>query len=133
MFPVSNSANTAPITIRNGTIQNFNVGINVGPALNGGPLNGYFSNIRISNIFFFSDGEGVNFYKTNSSTVSYCVFTNVSIGIGDSQSQGGNTYVNDEFKGTISGQFAGLSFTGLGIGGNTPYTIGYCHFEAPTN
>jgi hypothetical protein len=89
--------------------------------------------VPLAVITFFSDGEGVAFYKANSSSVRDCVFTNVNTGIGDSQSQGGNTYVNDTFNGNISGQFAGLSFSGLFISGNTPYTVEHCHFEAPAN
>ena len=129
----SGNPNSDSITIRNGIIQNFNQGIvtqnpNYTPA-----INGYFTKIHINNIVFNNDSGGVAFYRTNSSTVSDCVFTNVEFGIGDNQSQGGSTYINDVFNGFISGQFAGLSFSGLFISGNTPYTVEHCHFEAPTN
>jgi hypothetical protein len=133
VLPLNSNVNTEPIIIRSGTIQNFNVGVNVGPAISGGPLSGQFSAIQIEKIVFLNLGEGVAFSNTNSSTISDCIFTNVGTGIGDYQSQGGNKYINDVFNGFISGPLAGTSFYGILETGNTPYTVEHCHFEALAN
>jgi hypothetical protein len=102
--------NSDSITIRNGRIQNFDGGIVTQNQNYTPPVNGYFTKINISNVVFNNVGGGVGFYRTNSSTVSDCVFTNVKTGIADNQSQGGNRYINDIFNGFISGPFAGAKF-----------------------
>lgn len=58
-------------TVRNGTIRNFNEGINASPA------DGTFlANITIQNLTFSNmDGTHIDLYRVTSSSVTNCVFT----------------------------------------------------------
>jgi hypothetical protein len=104
----SGVTNPYPITVRNGTINNFGIAIESTTPDNLATVS--LSNITIDNIVFNLPTTvdvigiaGVWFNNTNSSIVSNCTFnlngtTNgVTYGIGDHFSKGGNNYNNNSF------------------------------------
>jgi hypothetical protein len=106
----SGVTNPYPITVRNGTINNFAIGIESTTPFNLATVK--LSNITIDNIVFnlplaittegtaFS-AEGINFNYTSSSIVSNCTFnttSDLSVGIVDHFSTGGNSYNNNTFS-----------------------------------
>jgi hypothetical protein len=93
---------SSPITIQNGTIRSFVVGVNA----NVGFIGNNLSNVTINKVTFFRNilrplayslPIGVQFQNVNSSTISNCVFRNVVTGIQDINTGGGNRYLNDTF------------------------------------
>ena len=87
---------SSPITIKNGTIQNFVYGV-YGNNLSKLTINKVNFLINILRPFAPSSPTGVLFQNVNSSTISNCVFTNETVGIQDTNTAGGNRYVNDSF------------------------------------
>ena len=110
--------NAYPITIRNGTLQNFSFGV---CAENNANLTG----ILVKNITFIT-GVGVLFSQVKSSNINYCNFSGGSYGIEDELSAGGNSYNNDIFTNTsplfVSGQNGGISSV-----------LDHCQFGSPKN
>lgn len=91
-----------PITIKNGTIKNFVVGLNTNIGFRGNNL----TNLTINKVTFLrnilrpfapSSPVGVLFQNVNSSTISNCTFDKEIFGIKDLNSSGGNQYINDSF------------------------------------
>ena len=91
---------SSPITIKNGTIQNFNYGIDANNLTNL-TVNKINFLINILRPFAQSSPMGVEFQNVSASIISNCVFTNYyyneAVGISDTNSNGGNRYSNDSF------------------------------------
>jgi hypothetical protein len=81
---IQSNSTSSNITIRNGTVQHFGVGVDVNPL-----ATGFLSNIHINNITFTGDiPAGVQFHQVNSSSVTNCTFTQCSFyGIRDLDTQ----------------------------------------------
>jgi hypothetical protein len=116
--------NTAPITIRNGTLTNFGYGVNV---FSQGK---YTSDITVNNIVFNpslvvlgNGGCGVRFDGVNSSNVNNCIFNGAYQAVLDQGSLGGNSYNNDTFNGV------GYALV-LGEGQGSA-VLNHCQFSAP--
>jgi hypothetical protein len=113
-------ANTYPITIRNGTINNVEIGVIV-LGING-------SKITINNIVFNimstgnAVGYGVNFFNVSNSIVSNCTINGATYGLADYTSLGGNLYSNITFGNNV---FPLIVDNGL------PLTLNHCQFAAP--
>jgi hypothetical protein len=116
----SGVSNTYPITVRNGTIANFEYGVSAF-------TQPQTSDLTVNNIVFdvistgTAVGYGINFAYVNSSTVSNCTFNDATYGIGDYSSAGGNHYNNDTFVRNV--------FPLLVEGG--PFTLNHCQFDGP--
>ena len=95
---IASGANTYPITIRNGSIKDFEYGITAS-ADSPYPL----TDVTVNNIAFAitstgnAIGYGINFNRVGSSTVGNCIISGASYGIADSQSSGDNRYNNVTF------------------------------------
>jgi hypothetical protein len=116
----SGVSNTYPITVRNGTIANFEYGVS---AITQTPL----SDITVNNIVFdvistgTAVGYGINFFSVNSSTIKNCSFNDATYGIADYGSAGGNRYDNITFVGNV--------YPLIVEGG--PITLNHCQFDGP--
>jgi hypothetical protein len=114
--------NTYPITVRNGILQNFSVGV-------WAENNTTLANITVNNLIFFisndpnGNGKGVIFDKVNSSTVTNCTFHAGTFGIQDNRSDGGNSYNNDTF--------VGVNPLLILAGGSSPLISNRCQFDEP--
>jgi hypothetical protein len=121
------------ITVENGTITNFDVGIFANCNNASGVVENAPSGIDINNIAFayaLSIGGGVDVVFANdvvSSTIRNCSFTIGDIGI-QAQSAGGNRFTNNIF--TNLGQLMVL-YGGQNI--STTVELDGCHFDAPTS
>jgi hypothetical protein len=124
-FAGTNVPNTNPIIIRNGTIKNFGFGVWAEIP------NVYLSDITVNNINFFpspnseNTDTGVIFSQVNSSTISNCTFHAGVNGIEDTQSAGGNRYMNDTFIGTAEDLFV------TGQNNGIPTVLNHCQFDGP--
>ena len=113
-------ANAYPITIRNGTIKNFEYGVSAYNQAN-------LSDITVNNIVFDISSTGtavgydINFLYVNSSTISNCTFNDATYGIADYSSAGGNGYNNNTFVGNV--------YPLIVEGG--PITLNHCQFDEP--
>jgi hypothetical protein len=120
---ITGNPTTSSITIRNGNIVDFNVGVGAGvieePAVTFG------SNIHIMNIEVTSRRAGVTFSQINSSTIDGCTFNGGNWGILDQYTNIGNSYNNNHFTG-----FEG---TALQVTFVSNLELEDCHFVAPTN
>ena len=114
--------NAYPITIRNGTLTGFVIGIatfgSIPPPLN--------TNITIQKIIFNPSGWGVSpawgvfFDVTGFSSIINCTFNGGTYGIEDNFSQGGNSFVNCTFNGGNNPL--------LNTGTNQPVILNSCQF-----
>ena len=124
---VQSNPTNSKITIRNGTIEYFSTGVNAGSTT------GYLSNIHIETITFVGNREGISFRQVNSSTVSNCTFIaylpigGALNGISDSDSQGGNLYIDNYFDGYQNIEFQ------VNSGAGNPIVLKRCLFAAPAN
>jgi hypothetical protein len=126
---LTTEGNTYPITIKNGTISNFEYGVTaVGTPTN---QNNYFlSDIIVNNIVFdvtstgTAVGYGINFVYVNSSTVSNCTFNGATYGIADYGSSTGNSYNGITFLNT---PYPFIVWRAL----NSPFALDRCQFSAP--
>jgi len=105
-----------PITIRNGAITNFGVGIF-----------GRVPNITVNNVVFNQNTVGVDWDSSSNSTIKNCQFNgpnnqDLTYGIVDRNPSGGNTYDNNTFINIVQI----LSVFGDGI--NTRVALDRCHF-----
>jgi hypothetical protein len=123
-FAGTNVSNSFPITIRNGTITNFGFGVwaECGQGISLSQITIYKLNINTA----VQGQDGIFFEMVFSSTINSCSISGGNYGIEDSQSPGGNSYVNDTFKNTnplvVTSQNGGL-----------PTVLSNCSFNAPTN
>jgi len=106
--------NLYPITIRNGTLSNFEGGIRTAggcSATNNLTIESMIFNLPTSHGAFGSGGSGVSFDGASNCRVKNCTFNAVSTdpsgssGIGDNDPQGGNSYENNTFNG-VSAPFS---------------------------
>jgi Right handed beta helix region len=117
------------VTIRNGTIANFNAGINVSPPVSGLSYSGYLSNILVENVTFSNvNGTHVDFIQVNSSEISNCTFLGFAqAAIEDTSSQTGNRFTDNTFDGNQRAPLSVLFLAG-------PAVLKHCHFEVqPAN
>jgi hypothetical protein len=123
---IQSNSTSSNITIRNGTVQHFGVGVDVNPL-----ATGFLSNIHINNITFTGDiPAGVQFHQVNSSSVTNCTFTQCSFyGIRDLDTQTGNQYGYDAFNGETD--FHGAAFAVSFFNLNSTVTLEHAHFEVP--
>jgi hypothetical protein len=93
---INGAVNAYPITVRNGTINNFVLGVSVAAQ----------SDVTVNNINFYLPAgigaNGVSFDRVSNSTANNCSFNVLGIngptyGIVDAGSPGGNSYNNDTF------------------------------------
>ena len=126
-------SNTYPITVRNGTIRDFEIGV-LAPSTNSITLNNLTFVIAqippYPDPFGLSVSTGVSFFFVNSSNISNCVFKSVTNsfaakGIGDTGSLGGNRYTNDSFN-AVSQCVAVTNNDG-----NTTTVLDSCQFSPP--
>jgi hypothetical protein len=86
--------NSYPITIRNGTFQNFGLAIRTYATT-------VWTDITVNNIVFDNisglGARGIVFANAQCSTISNCTFNGCDTGIFDTLSQGGNIYINNTF------------------------------------
>jgi Right handed beta helix region len=110
------------VTIRNGTIQNFNAAINVSP-----PGSGYLSNVLVQNVTFSNvDGTHIDFVQVNSSVITNCTFLGFAqAAIVDSSSQTTNLFSKNRFDGN---QRAVLSILFVA----RPAFLEQCRFGVPS-
>jgi hypothetical protein len=120
---ITGNPTASSITIQNGNILNFNVGVGAGVIED--PAVTFGSNIHIKNIGLASRRAGVSFGQINSSTVDGCVFQGGNWGIQDQYTNTGNSYSNNRFTG-----FEGIA---LEVSFVNDLELEDCHFEAPTN
>jgi hypothetical protein len=118
--------NAYPITIRNGTIANFQFGIT---AENSTQL----LDITVNNIIFdavlgTNPTFGIIFGRVASSTITSCTFNDAYYAIEDDSSAGGNSYNNDTFVRSIYALDVSTNGT------SSPFTLDRCQFApAPSN
>jgi hypothetical protein len=118
----SGVSNAYPITVRNGTITNFEYGVS---AITQTPL----SDITVNKIVFdvistgTAVGYGINFFSVNSSTINNCTFNDATYGIADYGSVGGNRYDNITFVRNV--------YPLIVEGG--PITLNHCQFDGSPN
>jgi hypothetical protein len=93
---IGSSPVSSPITITNGTIRNFVYGVYANN-LSSLTINKVNFLINILRPFAPSSPTGICFQNVNSSAVSNSVFTNEIVGVQDTNSGGGNRYLNDSF------------------------------------
>jgi parallel beta-helix repeat protein len=116
----SGVSNTYPITVRNGTIANFEYGVSAF-------TQPQTSDLTVNNIVFdvistgTAVGYGINFGYVNSSTISNCTFNDATYGIADYSSAGGNRYNNNTFVNNV--------YPLIVEGG--PITLTHCQFDGP--
>jgi hypothetical protein len=97
-------ANAFPITVRNGSLNSFAVGIEASQAEPGPVLPPPLTNIAIRNMTFFllqapvANSNGIIFGGVHSSTIKNCTFNNCAFGINDVLSAGGNQYTDLTFN-----------------------------------
>ena len=97
-------ANAFPITVRNGSLNSFAVGIEASQAEPGPLLPPPLTNIAIRNMTFFllqapvANSTGIIFFEVDSSTIKNCIFNNCAFGISDILSAGGNQYTDLTFN-----------------------------------
>jgi len=117
------SVQSSNVTIRNGTIQNFNAGINVTPLGNVG----YLSNVDVQNVTFSNiDGTQICFDQVNASVISNCTFLGFAqVAIEDSSSQTGNRFNQNTFDGKQRAPLYVLLPAG-------PLVLDQCRFEVPS-
>jgi hypothetical protein len=111
------------ITVRNGTVGNFHIGIDVNPS-----ANGWLSNVHIDGMTFIGDVMAcVQFQQVNSSSITNCTFDFGGFyDILDGGSQGGNTYSDDFFSGPF--YFGGAA---ISVSPANNATLEHMHFGAP--
>jgi hypothetical protein len=123
-FDFGPTGNAYPITVRNGTLTNFNEALRTQDAA---PL----SDITIQNIIFNNDQTGIQFSQTGFSSISGCKFNGVTYGIYDYLSPGGNSYTNCTFTNSPPNTLSTpLTINGLQNGG-VPTNLISCQFGAP--
>lgn len=89
--------NTYPITIRNGTLQNFAYGVDAEQGGRAPTTDIHVKNLTFSTTTTNIATRGVTFNRVNSSTVSNCIFNGSEYGIQEVSTAGGNRYTNDTF------------------------------------
>jgi len=126
---LTTEGNTYPITIKNGTISNFEYALTgIGTA----PKQNNLSDIIANNIVFdvtstpTAVGYGINFVYVNSSSISNCTINGATVGIADSASVTGNSYngitfLNTPFPLNVEQQSAP----------NSPFVLDHCLFSVP--
>jgi hypothetical protein len=121
---------SSPITIKNGTIQNFNYGIYANNLTNL-TVNKIYFMINILRPFAQSSPTGIEFQTVSSSTISNCVFTNyyynAAIAISDTNSNGGNRYSNDSFVDVVTPLAISIAQSP-----KPSFLIKDCKFDAPS-
>jgi hypothetical protein len=120
---ITGNPTASSITIQNGSIDNFNVGLGAGVIEN--PAVTFGSNIHIKNIEATSRRAGVSFGQINSSTIDGCTFHGGNWGIQDQYTNTGNSYSNN--------RFTGFEGTALEVSFVSDLELEDCHFVAPTN
>jgi hypothetical protein len=120
---VTGNSTSSSITIQNGSINNFNVGLGAGVIED--PEVTFWSNIHIKNIEATSRRAGVSFAQINSSTIDGCTFHGGNWGIQDQLTNTGNSYNNN--------RFTGFEGTALEVTFVRTLELQDCHFVAPTN
>jgi hypothetical protein len=126
VFAGSTVKNTHPITIENGTVQNFGFGVWAEIA------NVYLTDIEVNSIAFHisqtanNASAGVLFSQVDSSVVSNCSFFSADTGIEDNMSRGGNSYSNNTFLGTAECLTVSPS-------NGVPAVLANCRFSGPSN
>ena len=123
-------ANAFPITVRNGRLNSFDVGIWASQAEAGPVIPPPLTNIEVSNMSFFSGG--IIFFDVNSSTVKNCTFKNCGVGISDILSAGGNRYTTLTFN-NVGETLALASDRGVVGLPNTTIVLDDCRFAPPAN
>jgi parallel beta-helix repeat protein len=133
VFVNGNGPSLSTVTIENGTIKNFDVGVFIDCNNASGVVGNALSGIDINNVAFayaVSIGGGRDIVLANdvvSSTIRNCSFTNSDIGI-QAQSAGGNRFTNNTFSNV--GQLM-ILYGGQNI--STSVQLDVCHFDAPTS
>lgn len=105
VFVSGNGPSVSSITIENGAISSFGIGVWAQPSNGGGTGQSAsnLSSIDVTNLVFSfilnpaGNGACVLFDGVNSSSVSNCTFSSSHYGIEDDLSAGGNRYNNDRF------------------------------------
>jgi len=112
----------SPITIKNGTLKNFGVGVPVGEQ----------TKITIAKIVFDAPSPPLDIYSTtnvafqsvNNSTIVNCTFNGGLFGIVDYGSSGGNSYNNNTFVKVLTPSYVEQSVLGT-------LTLKSCQFSPP--
>jgi hypothetical protein len=121
---VGQSTNTYPITVENGTLNSFGVGVD---AESLGPLHKHMHDITIkkivvtptaTSVYLYS--TGFLFYEVSSSVVKNCTVNGGLYGIVDIPDEGSNSYSNDEMVGTqVAVEIYGPGYGGSPTSGTT--------------
>jgi hypothetical protein len=122
------TANAYPITIKDGTVTGFSFAVFVQISTGNGS-NAWANDVTVSHLTIntpnaVQDSAGVYFREVNNSIIKGCTFTGGTYGIEDSQSQGGNSYLNCTFTNL---EYPILTQQGA-AGGSLTTTVG--HYES---
>jgi hypothetical protein len=106
------------VTIENGTIKNYGIGV----------ASYLFTNVTLNNLIVSGahttdvDGRCVRFFRTSNSFIKHCTFSDADYGIQDYETEVGNSYMSDSFTGIVYD----LSLE------RSAGTIQNFHYEVPT-
>jgi hypothetical protein len=125
---IPHSATTNNVTVRNGTIRNFQYGVLTENRTSSPQL--FINNVQINQMNFITPfaSYGVLFEQANSSSVTNCTF--VQSYIDDEQSQGGNRYSNNSL---LDCSMLVKNFLDPNDPSSIPLVLDGCHFDAPAS
>jgi hypothetical protein len=89
--------NNYPITIKNGTIQNFEVGVDAEQGNRSPTTKITVTHVNFSTVTTIYSTYGVSFLQVSHSDVSNCSFSGAEYGILDDSTGGNNRYLNNSF------------------------------------
>jgi hypothetical protein len=89
--------NKCPIAIKNGTIQNFEIGVDAEQGNLASTKKITVTNVNFSTVTTIYGTYGVKFLQVSDSNVSNCSFSGAEYGILDGASGGNNRYLNNSF------------------------------------
>jgi hypothetical protein len=90
--------NTYPITIRNGSLQGFFIGVDAEQGNLAGTTELTVNNMNFSTVSTSFATYGVKLLHTSYSNIVNCVYTGTSYGILDGSTGGNNSYLNNTFN-----------------------------------
>jgi hypothetical protein len=90
--------NTYPITIRNGTLQGFSIGIDAEQGNLAKTTELTVNNMQFSTVTTSVATYGVKLLNTSYSSINNCVFTGTEYGINDDVTGANNSYANNTFN-----------------------------------
>jgi hypothetical protein len=90
--------NTYPITISNGTVQGFAIGIDAEQGNRANTTELTVKNMQFSTVTTTVATYGVKLLNTSYSSINNCVFTGTEYGINDDVTGGNNKYLNNTFN-----------------------------------